>query len=116
MFFPIPRTLVEVAMSRQLFDVVEPMLQSLPKEIANVPAFIERYKAYSLRRWVLKDGWKTKEPRLILATLYDHLHSQDSESMLLKAAAQVSGVIFLFPLLFFPFFFQPKKNALLTLL
>jgi hypothetical protein len=75
-------------MSMRQYGLVETMLKSLPKRIARSASFLERFKAFSLARWVAQ-GWKTDDPHLVLATLLDNVPSSEADSMIQQAAAQV---------------------------
>lgn len=96
------RVLVEIAMAQKHFDVVDSLLKSVPKELAKNASFRERYKVFLLNKWVEKDGWKTEEPKLILAILQDNVSASEADSLIQQAAAQVRR----FQAYFFPLFFS----------
>ena len=73
------------------FELVETMLKRLPKEIARSASFRERYKVFMLAKWVAH-GWKTDDPRLVLATLLDNVASSEAEAVIQQAAAQARGL------------------------
>jgi hypothetical protein len=85
-------------MSMRQYVLVETMLKSLPKRIARSASFLERFKAFSLAKWVAH-GWKTDDPHLVLATLLDNVPSSEADSMIQQAAAQVLILACLFFLL-----------------
>lgn len=76
-------------MSNRLFDVVDVLLQLCSKKLMEEESFLERFKAYTLAKWMLNDEWNTDEPDLILSIISDNLSLPDDVDLVLNGALKV---------------------------